>query len=593
MGRSPAKWIKSVILRKKSPKSKLSEGNDVLKPTTNKGELLVASEAPVSGTTTDHSLISQLAPAVGARSVVNREHGEAANAPSEGLASSCAKASENGEGIVNSGVQDDADRIRLQTAATKAQSSFRGYQARRAFKKHKSSIIRLQALVRGHLVRRQAVTTLCCVRAVIKIQALARGQKVRRSAVGIEVQNACNQGKIQGAAYFSEKCTYPMEEKLIKNVFAQKLFASSPRAMPLSLQYNLGDPNSSREWLERWTESQFWLSHSRQKSTAKHGALKKVETKQGRTRRIVRNHSHATAENCSGSSVKESEKPKPNQRKVGHPVDSVQEHPKIEVEKVNRNSRKTSNPVKEVHERLNVVSGKAKRTIRKSSVVRTPEVSSGTNDVAVAVTRDSDADKSPKLATMDGNVTPLHESPDLDLQPLGVNSKVDDIQEATEQLSLTGGNDESHDLVLQPVGNNSRVDDIQGKSKPLNPKDYNSGNENQKINERRASLPPNVEHVENGVHSTPKVPSYMAPTESARAKLRAQGSPRFSQDAIESIATTRRHSLPSSTNARLASMSPRAHKLVHSAGKGLVSSNRSLSSSRDGNDKAMKAEWRR
>ncbi|WCJ32474.1 IQ-domain 29 [Euphorbia peplus] len=592
MGRSPAKWIKSVILRKKSPKSKLSsEGNDVLKPTANKGELLVASEAPLSDTTADRSLISQLGPVVGTRSLVNQEHGEAAKVPSEGLASSCAHTDENAEGIVSSGPQEDDDGIRLQTAATKAQTSFRGYQARRAFQTSKSNIVRLQALVRGHLVRRQAVSTLCCVRAIIKIQALARGQKVRRSAVGIEVQNACNPEKVQGAIGISGKCTYTMEEKLIKNVFAQKLFASSSRGIPLSLQYNLGDPNSSRQWVERWTKSRFWASHPRKKSTGKHDAVKKVETKQGRTRRIVRNHSHSNAENGSGRSVKESEKPKPNQRKVGHPVNSVQEHPEVEVGKVNRNLRKSSNPVKEVRERLNVVSEKAKRTMRKSS-----EVSPGTKDVAVGVKRDSATDKSSTLATMDGNnVAPLQESLDLDSQSVGINSKVDDLQETTEQLSITGRNDESCDLGLESVGNNGKVDDIQGGNKPLNPKDYNSGNENQKINERRASLPPNVEHVENGVQSTPKVPSYMAPTESARAKLRAQGSPRFSQEAIESIATTRRHSLPSSTNARVTSMSPRAHKLVHSAGKGLVSSNRSMSSSRDGNvsDKAMKAEWRR
>ncbi|KAM0031109.1 putative IQ motif, EF-hand binding protein [Helianthus debilis subsp. tardiflorus] len=40
-------------------------------------------------------------------------------------------------------------------------------------------IIRLQALVRGHLVRRQAVVTLRCMRAIIEFQALTRGRMVR------------------------------------------------------------------------------------------------------------------------------------------------------------------------------------------------------------------------------------------------------------------------------------------------------------------------------------------------------------------------------------------------------------------------------
>lgn len=58
--------------------------------------------------------------------------------------------------------------------------------ARRAFQALKG-IIRLQALIRGHLVRRQAVATWRCMQAVIKFQALARGRKVRLSEVGIEV----------------------------------------------------------------------------------------------------------------------------------------------------------------------------------------------------------------------------------------------------------------------------------------------------------------------------------------------------------------------------------------------------------------------
>lgn len=52
--------------------------------------------------------------------------------------------------------------------------------ARRAFRALKG-IIRLQALIRGHLVRRQAVATLHCMQSVVRLQALARGRKVRLS----------------------------------------------------------------------------------------------------------------------------------------------------------------------------------------------------------------------------------------------------------------------------------------------------------------------------------------------------------------------------------------------------------------------------
>lgn len=67
-------------------------------------------------------------------------------------------------------------------------------QSRRAFHALKG-IIRLQALVRGHLVRRQAVVTLRSLQGVVRLQALIRGRRVRLSGIGLEVNTKCNQGK--------------------------------------------------------------------------------------------------------------------------------------------------------------------------------------------------------------------------------------------------------------------------------------------------------------------------------------------------------------------------------------------------------------
>ena len=58
--------------------------------------------------------------------------------------------------------------------------AFKGYLARRAFRALKG-IIRLQALTRGHLVRRQAITTLCCMMGIVKLQVHARGVMARHS----------------------------------------------------------------------------------------------------------------------------------------------------------------------------------------------------------------------------------------------------------------------------------------------------------------------------------------------------------------------------------------------------------------------------
>lgn len=69
-------------------------------------------------------------------------------------------------------------------------------QARRAFRALKG-IIRLQALIRGHLVRRQAVATLRCMHAIVKLQALARGTKVRLSDGMPEFRKKLNMAELQ------------------------------------------------------------------------------------------------------------------------------------------------------------------------------------------------------------------------------------------------------------------------------------------------------------------------------------------------------------------------------------------------------------
>ncbi|XP_060219014.1 protein IQ-domain 26-like [Lycium barbarum] len=65
-------------------------------------------------------------------------------------------------------------------AASKIQTVFRGYLARKALRALKG-LVKLQALVRGYLVRKRAAATLHSMQALIRAQASVRSQRARRS----------------------------------------------------------------------------------------------------------------------------------------------------------------------------------------------------------------------------------------------------------------------------------------------------------------------------------------------------------------------------------------------------------------------------
>ena len=88
---------------------------------------------------------------------------------------------------------------------------------------HKGIISSLQALIRGHMVRRQAVAT--CVMGNVKLKALARGREIRRSDIGVEVHSQCrlNQETKLPEDSVVNTHTYLGIKKLTSNVFARKV----------------------------------------------------------------------------------------------------------------------------------------------------------------------------------------------------------------------------------------------------------------------------------------------------------------------------------------------------------------------------------
>ncbi|CAL9077897.1 unnamed protein product, partial [Musa acuminata var. zebrina] len=245
MGKSPAKWIKAVIFGKRPSRSHTSKGKDGLKPGVDKEHF--SGEEP-SHVTVKSPVITQ--PVL----VSNNSSGTSSENRTDSTLVTGAVRVESQE-IVGHQASSNPTKALEECAATKVQAAFRGYQSRRVFCALKG-IIRLQALISGHLVRRQAVTTLHCMWGIVKFQALVRGRRVRLSGIGLEVRtnfhfNYLLSGSDDMKLDFSKM-------QLSANQFVCKLLSALPVTKPVQIHYDPAEPNSVFSWLERWTSSHFW-----------------------------------------------------------------------------------------------------------------------------------------------------------------------------------------------------------------------------------------------------------------------------------------------------------------------------------------------
>ncbi|KAM0982612.1 hypothetical protein ACFX11_015672 [Malus domestica] len=589
MGKSPAKWIKTVLFGKKSSKAGIPKGREKI---TNQKEVVIAARA----TGADYSSDPPVAFHETTNTIDNNRDLELENKETPSVLSDGGPGIQSTETQGSAPPQDaahDPERIRQEQAATKAQAAFRGYLARRAFWALKG-IIRLQALIRGHLVRRQAVSTLFSVAGIVKCQALARGKRVRQSDVGLEVQKICSVMPLEGKLVNPVGVNTSVQmAKLSANVFILKLLAFSPTVMPLSLQYEPGNPNSVSNWLERWSATHFWKPVPQPRKVLDSKSQRKhPEAQTGRVKRNSRRLSSANVESVSVQATSEFEKPKRNLRKVpSHPTDAVQENPQVELEKVKRNLRKVHSPIVENSVQAESEAEGIKQSLEKASSTLVPDVLEGTGNSVGKFKKELTWISSSRPDT---EITPEPSAPKEVFNLSSIDQAAEDLKPLTDSTSKDVNTPSAEAPIESKIltESNGQDENISFSNGVLSHKEDLTTNDNQK-SIRKVSTPAKQERSENGLQSSPTVPSYMAATESAKAKLRAQGSPRLAQDVTEKNNSTRRHSLPSATNTNISSQSPRMHRLVQTGGKGGNKSDKPRATSRDGIGKVTQTEWRR
>nr|XP_023900155.1 protein IQ-DOMAIN 32 isoform X2 [Quercus suber]POF20643.1 protein iq-domain 32 [Quercus suber] len=141
------------------------------------------------------------------------------------------------------------------------QAAIRGFLGQRMLLKLKN-VVKLQAAVRGYLVRSHAVGTLRCVQAIAKMQALVRARRARLSLEGSYPENKLG-GKHENDTDTSKtwekeklamesNVTYTSIEKLLSNGFARQLLESTPKTKPIHVKCDPSKHDSAWKWLERW-----------------------------------------------------------------------------------------------------------------------------------------------------------------------------------------------------------------------------------------------------------------------------------------------------------------------------------------------------
>ncbi|KAG8043819.1 hypothetical protein GUJ93_ZPchr0458g22295 [Zizania palustris] len=129
----------------------------------------------------------------------------------------------------------DHQKDHVESSAVIIQSGIRTY-----IEQHKPSnhqdIVKLQAVIRGHLVRRQAAESLQCLLAIVKMQGLVRAHQAQQYG-----------GKFQDTLICSSS------QKLLHNGFTLKLMDSMSSSKSFHIKCDPLKSDGAWNWMEMWT----------------------------------------------------------------------------------------------------------------------------------------------------------------------------------------------------------------------------------------------------------------------------------------------------------------------------------------------------